>query len=143
MPFTIRPCSIETAVQLSIQIPEFRMPYEAAAYRQRFAGKPHLLLAAYDGQLPIGFKAGYEREGYFYSWMGGVLPAYRQRGAAQALADAQEKWAKAQGYESITFKTRNIHRAMLIFALKNGFQIIGMEEKEETSANRIWLRKAL
>ena len=43
----------------------------------------------------------------------------------------------------ITFKTRNVHKAMLIFALSNGFNIIAAEEREEVAANRIWLRKLL
>jgi hypothetical protein len=32
---------------------------------------------------------------------------------------------------------------MLIFALKNGFDIIGFREKDQVEANRILLRKAL
>ena len=45
----------------------------------------------------------------------------------------------------ITFKTRNVHKAMLmlIFALSNGFNIIAAEEREEVAVNRIWLRKLL
>lgn len=143
MNFLIKPCGIETAVWLSRQVPELENPHGAAEYRKRFGNTPHLILAAYDGDKPAGFKAGYERDGYFYSWMGGVLPAYRKKGIAQALADAQENWAREQGYNSITFKTRNVHKAMLIFALGNGFDIIAVEEREEAAANRIWLRKVL
>jgi len=64
-------------------------------------------------------------------------------GIAQALADAQETWAKEQGYSTITFKTRNSHKAMLLFALKNGFNIIGFEAKETIAENRILLQKPL
>ena len=143
MNLLISTCDIETAVYISRQISELEAPYGVGEYEKRFNGTPHLLLAAYDGETPIGFKAGYERDGYFYSWMGGVLPAYRRAGVAKALADAQEIWVKEQGYDSITFKTRNVHKAMLIFALSNGFNIIAAEEKEVVAANRIWLRKLL
>ena len=71
--------------------------------------------AEVDGE-PAGFKVGYERENYFYSWMGAVLPAYRRLGIAQKLADQQEKWAKSAGYTTIRFKTRNHHKGMFIFA---------------------------
>ena len=142
MNYSIRTATIETAVQVSQQVPELENPHGAEEYQKRFRNAPHLILAAYDGDKPVGFKAGYERDGYFYSWMGGVLPAYRKKGIAQALANAQEAWAKKQGYDSITFKTRNVHKAMLIFALGNGFDIIAVEKKEEVAANRIWLRKA-
>lgn len=143
MDILIKPCGIETAVHISRQIPELVDPYGVEEYEQRFKGTPHLILAAYDGGKAAGFKAGYEREGYFYSWMGGVLPAYRRAGVARALAETQETWAKAQGYDSIALKTRNVHKGMLIFALKSGFDIIAVEEWEDVAANRIWLRKVL
>ena len=75
--------------------------------------------------------------------MGGILPDFRKKGIAKALADTQEKWAKKQGYTTITFKTRNHHKGMLIFALKNGFDMIGFNERETVETNRILLRKTL
>lgn len=67
----------------------------------------------------------------------------QRQSAAKGLLLRRKAGQKRWAADSITFKTRNIHRAMLIFALDNGFQIIGLEEKETLSANRIWLRKAL
>lgn len=140
---TISESDIDTCVRLSRLIPEFIGPPDAMEYHRRLDGVPHLILVAYDGDLAVAFKVGYQREDYFYSWMGGVLPAYRQLGLASELARQQENWAKAAAYDSITFKTRNQHKAMLIFALKNGFNIIGFREKESIATNRILLRKAL
>lgn len=140
---TIREATVETCVHLSRQIPEFDGPPDIPEYRRRLEGLPHLILAAYEGERPVGFKVGYQREDYFYSWMGGVLPAYRKRGVARQLALAQEDWARKRGYSSITFKTRNQHKGMLIFALNNGFDIIGFRKKDTVAANRILLRKAL
>ena len=139
----ISECSIAEIVAISNQIPELKNPYPVEEYEKRFAIAPHLILAAYVDGKAAGFKAGYEREGFFYSWMGGVLPAYRQLGIAKQLADYQERWAKGQGYDSITFKTRNVHKGMLIFALKNGFNIIDVESRTDVGANRIWLKKVL
>ncbi|PHN05613.1 GNAT family N-acetyltransferase [Flavilitoribacter nigricans DSM 23189 = NBRC 102662] len=140
---TIVESDIDTCVRLSQLIPEFVGPPAAGEYHRRMDGVPHLLLVAFDDTRPVGFKAGYQRDGYFYSWMGGIIPEYRQLGLAAALAKRQEEWARAAGYDSITFKTRNQHKAMLIFALKNGFDIIGFREKETIATNRILLRKAL
>ena len=108
-PYEIKKGTIETVVQLSQQIPEFYEPHGVEEYENRLENTNHLILEAYDGLLPIGFKVGYEREGYFYSWMGGVLPNYRGKGVAQQLADEQESWAKQQKYPHVTFKTRNSH----------------------------------
>lgn len=142
-PITFTESDIGTCVRLSQQIPEFDGPPPASEYHRRLNGVPHLILVAFDGDRPVAFKVGYERDGYFYSWMGGVLPAYRQRGLARQLADRQEAWARAAGYDSVTFKTRNQHKGMLVFALKNGFDIIGFREKESVATNRILLRKPL
>jgi ribosomal protein S18 acetylase RimI-like enzyme len=142
IPYEIKKGTIKTVVELSRQIPEFSKPHDEEEYEKRLKNTPHLVLVAYDA-APIGFKVGYEREGNFYSWMGGVLPNYRNKGVAQQLADEQEAWAKQHNYPHVTFKTRNHHRAMLLFALKNGFQIIGFEKRADIAENRILLRKFL
>ena len=101
-----------------------------------------ILIAIHNGQQ-IGFKAGYERDNYFYSWVGGVLPTFRKNGIAKRLAKEQEKWAKAEGYSQIVFKTRNRFKSMLLFGLTNGFNIIGFEEKDDILNYRIILKKEL
>lgn len=139
----IREADIAACVELSLQIPEFIGPPAADEYERRLSGVPHLILVACIDGKAVGFKVGYQQEDHCYSWMGGVLPGYRKLGLAKQLAEAQEAWAKAQGYNSIIFKTRNQHKAMLIFALTNGFDIVGFREKETVTTNRILLRKAL
>lgn len=134
---------IAMAVALSNKIPEFINPAGQEIYEQRLTGVPHLIIVAYVDGKPAGFKVGYEKEGYFYSWMGGVVPAFRRLKIAKQLASFQEKWAKKQGYRRIVFKTRNQHKGMLIFALKNGFNIIGFTEKASIQTNRILLQKDL
>jgi ribosomal protein S18 acetylase RimI-like enzyme len=142
-PYEIKKGTIKTAVELSRKIPEFSDPHGIEVYEQRLKNTSNLILVVYDDDVPIGFKVGYEREGDFYSWMGGVLPDYRNKGIAQRLADVQEAWAKQHNYPHVTFKTRNRHRAMLLFAIKNGFEIIGFEKRTNTAENRILLRKFL
>ncbi|GJM31572.1 MAG: N-acetyltransferase [Saprospiraceae bacterium] len=139
----IRIGDITTVVQLSREIPEFIDPPTAEKYHQRLDTVPYLILVAWEVEKAVGFKVGYERDGSFYSWMGGVLPGFRRMGIAQALADHQEAWARQHFYSSITFKTRNQHKNMLTFALRNGFDIIGFKEKETVATNRILLRKTL
>ena len=141
--FRIREGSIEEAVWLSKQIPEFVNPHGVSIYKERLGNVPHLVLIAEVKNQLAGFKVGYERDDTFYSWMGAVHPNFRKRGIAKALANEQEKWARQQNYPHITFKTRNQHRGMLIFALKNGFNIIGFKEREQIAVNRILLRKNL
>lgn len=139
----IKEIDIPTAVTISKQIPEFSDAYEQVEYEKRLSKARHLILGAYYEGQAMGFKVGYERGDYFYSWIGGVIPRFRKQGVAQALADFQENWAKNNGYTTIVFKTRNYLKGMLIFALKNGFHIIDVETYPDISRNRILLQKKL
>lgn len=143
MNLLIKSATIKTVVDLSQMIEEFIDPHDTTEYEKRLKDVPHCILVAYVEQEPVGFKVGYERAGYFYSWMGGVRRDWRQKGVAKALADRQEEWARQQGYTSVTFKTRNRLKPMLLFALRNGFDIIGIQEREDIRENRIILRKEL
>ena len=88
----VRQGTIEEAVSLSLQIPGFENSAREKNYNSRLEGRDHLILNAEMGK-PCGFKVGDDREGdgSFNTWMGRVLPAYRRRGIAQALADEMEK----------------------------------------------------
>jgi ribosomal protein S18 acetylase RimI-like enzyme len=145
MPVHIKPITIEMAVIISRMIPEFANPHPGEEYERRLRGKSSLILAAYIQDKPAGFKVGYDKfgDGSFYSWMGGVVPEFRRHHVAKALAEEQEKWAFERGFTSIVFKTRNRHKAMLSFAIGNGFSIIEVEPRESLDEYRIILKKEL
>lgn len=113
-----------------------RIPYRMSIKR------PILILIAYIGDMPVGFKIGFEdKENMFYSWLGGVLPSYRGNGIASALMKRQHEWAAQRGYGLVETRTRNRYKPMLILNLKHGFSIVGtlIESKDV----KIILRKKL
>ena len=144
--YQIKKGSIQDAVTVSLQVPELKNPHPKEIYEDRLSGKKHLILIAYcEGQM-IGFKVGYDKfqDGEnFYTWMGGVLPTFRKKGVAEALAKTQEKWIKENGFQNVILKTRNQHQGMLIFAIKNNFKIIDLEPRENIEEYRILLKKKL
>ncbi len=74
----------------------------------------------------MGFKIGYaSRRTRLYSWVGGVHHAYRRRGVARALMQAQHAWAKDRGYTSVETGTMHQNLAMLTLNLQSGFKVIG------------------
>jgi len=84
-------------------------------------------LIAFHNDSPVGFKIGYRYdETTFYSWVGGVLPEYRQRGIAKILAQKQEQWAKSNHFLKLRTKSMNHFKPMMILNLKNGFNIISV-----------------
>lgn len=138
--------TINDCLEIMGNIPEFGdNQYDEVVFTNRLSEKKKLILIAVANNRTVGFKVGYKRDDdeSFYSWMGGVLPEFRRLRIAKKLADAQEEWAKKQGYTAITFKTRNYLKPMLIFALKNGFNIIDVIPKEKISNHRIILKKLL
>lgn len=144
MNLLIKDSNIKTVLDISNQIEEFEEPYGEEEYKNRLENVQHKILVAFDHTIPIGFKVGYAKsDQLFYSWMGGVISRYRKQGVAKALADAQENWAKQNGYQIIEMKTRNIHKRMLIFALSNGFHIKKVISKSDWRQNRIYLEKRL
>jgi len=135
--------TLETVVALSKKIPEFNNSHGLSVYQERLKNVPSITLVAYVNDTPAGFKVGYEREGYFYSWMGAISPSFRRLGLARKLAEKQEAWARKKGYPHVTFKTRNRLKPMLIFALSRGFDIIEIQPRESIEEYRIILRKKL
>lgn len=144
MNISISQGTIEEVIAISHRIPEFKDPYPLEEYHQRLKGRPHLILkAACEGQ-DVGFKVGYALDSkVFYTWFGGILPAYRKHGIARDLATEQENWARSEGFTTIRLKTRNYLKPMLIFALKSGFYISEIQPKPDLKDHRIVLLKSL
>lgn len=145
MKIEVRTGRIEEVVALSQEIPEFENPYNAKEYRERLHGV-HLILMADVAGVPVGFKVGYDRfmDGKtFYSWMGGVHPAYRKEGIGKLLLNKMVIWCKLKGYRYLQFRTLNKHRSMLHFAIDQGFDIIELEVHEDPKNYKIYFQKKL
>jgi len=143
IPFILEENRLDDVLEVMAQIPEFENIPDATRIQSRLAHRPHLILTARNDSGPIGFKVGYDRDGKFYSWLGAVAPAYRNKGIATALAERQEDWARNQGYNAIWMKTRNCFPEMLLMAIGRGFRIVGFDPKEEVGQHRIVLEKSI
>lgn len=141
----IREGTVAEAVALSAKIPELTNPYGEQVYRERLSGTNHLILIGEVDGAPAGFKVGYDRyrDGSFYSWMGGMLPAYRKTGTYQALTARMEAWAQQQGYTHMLLKTRNRLQPMIRFCLAGGYYISGFSAHANPMESRIYFRKDL
>lgn len=120
--------TIHDVLNIHAQIPEFDQKIIQEKITQRLLNTEHLLLIAkVDGEA-VGYKLGYALSGHeFYSWLGGVLPEYRNQGIATALRQYQEQWASQIGYQSIHVKSMNCYPNMLHLLISSGYQIVGYE----------------
>ncbi len=141
---TVRQASLEEILALYHRLPEFEDCRSVADLQTRLATNQTSQLIACVNGVPAGFKLGYALgETAFCSWLGGVLPEFRRDGVAQGLLAAQEKWAMEQGYRTLTVKTRNKFRGMLMLLVKNGYQLIEVELKGMPDDYRLLLCKSL
>ncbi len=127
------------------QIPEFDKPYSESEYQLRLNHKPILIMfIKVEGEL-AGFKLGYElSNSTFYSWLGGIIPEYRNLGLAQQLLQAQESWARKSGYQYIEVKTLNRFSSMLAMLTASRYQIINMTQAtDKIENNKMELQKSL
>ncbi len=84
-----------------------------------------LLLLAYLGDNPVGFKIGYKESRHtFYSAKGGVLKAFRRRGISRRLLDEMIVRIRHKGYRILAYDTfPNMHPGMTIMGLAEGFRV--------------------
>ncbi|CAE1141184.1 GNAT family N-acetyltransferase [Serratia sp. JUb9] len=141
---TTRPATLAQIQQIYQHIPEFAAAHSLQDLQLRIGDAAHYaLIAELDGQ-PVGFKLGYQTgDDTFYSWLGGVLPAFRRCGVAGRLLEEQERWARMQSFTRLTVKTRNQFRAMLTLLVSRHYQIIALEKKGEVADYRLLLEKIL
>ncbi|MDZ4749559.1 MAG: GNAT family N-acetyltransferase [Saprospiraceae bacterium] len=125
------------------RVPEFDILPSIDDIRTRIKDVPQLVLTSHEDGVPVGFKIGYERDGRFYSWLGGVEGRFRKKEIASHLADYQEQWARKQGYSTIWMKTRNRFPQMLLMATRRGFRITGLYPGDKINEHRIVLEKSL
>ncbi len=102
-----------------------------------------MMVAELDGR-PVGFSCGYElRPTTYYSWLYGVLPDFRRLGIASQLLAAEQAWATDHKYEMARFECYNQHRPMLLLAVKNGYDIVGIRWDSHTANNLVIFEKHL
>ena len=88
--------------------------------------KSILIIIAYEGKKPVGFKQGYETSpGYFESESGGVLESVRRHGIANEMMRQQHHWCLNNGFRFVETNVANDNQPMLILNLKHGFQVVG------------------
>ncbi len=97
-----------------------------------------ILVACIDNQ-PIGYLMGYERYSSFYIWLVGVLPSHRRQGILVQLMNRVEKI----NYNSLTIKTRNSFKSMLLFLIAHDFKLIEIDKRNSVDTHRLILEKQL
>lgn len=122
----IAEASLDEILAVLSRVPELAQDRTRDTYAQRLHGRRALLLVAREAGQAVGFKVGHALDAQvFYSWIGGVLPEQRRRGIAQALLEAQQQWATAQGFARIEVRSSARFPSMLALLERNGYRRLG------------------
>ncbi|KPM84672.1 GNAT family N-acetyltransferase [Pseudoalteromonas lipolytica] len=140
--YVIKPARLEDLLFIDSQIPEFDGRNTLSKLQAQCADVDHLALVAYIDNEPVAYKLGYALDSNtFYSWLGAVAPKCRGHGIAQALLNAQEAWVKTNNYQTIKVKSMNRFPAMLSLLIKNGYSIVGYEDRGSLQTSKILFTK--
>ena len=142
----VREVPIDEAVKVNRNVIEFDgKDTKAEDFERRYQDKDKLIIVAYYKNIPIGYIIGYDRDndGSFYCWMAGVDNNYRRLGVLTTLMNYQMNWAKNKGYNKLKIRTRNNRREMLSFLVKNDFNFVSVEQRDDITENRINLEHSL
>ena len=108
------------------QIPELAPIASSDYFSTRIGESNYLLLVCELDGRAVAYKLGYWTGAeYFYSWLGGVHPNYRQRGIAKALLLEQEAQVCELGAKEIRVKSMNQYTSMLLMLISQGYEITG------------------
>ena len=102
----------------------------------RFEHMPQFTLcAAHTDSRLVGFKLGYAHtQQRYYSWLGGIDPAYRRQGIAWTLMRMQHEWATRQGFKFIETGAQQNNIAMGALNFASGFEVVGIRYKQRDSS---------
>ena len=64
-------------------------------------------------------------------------------GALHEMINYLKDWCRNKGYHKISIKTRNRYREMLTFLVKNNWNFVGIEAKENIENYRINLELSI
>ncbi len=124
--------TIDDVLLVDASTPEFEQQHTQQSITARLNAKTSLILVAKIKGLVVAYKIGYAlSENVFYSWLGAVVPAYRQQGIATQLRVYQEQWAVNSGYSCINVKSMNRYPGMLQLLINSGYQIHGYQANED------------
>jgi GNAT superfamily N-acetyltransferase len=133
------------AFSIHQQIPEFQI--DSTTYDQLMERinnvKQALIFVAYVDNQPVGYLMGYERYSSLYIWLAGVLPSHRREGIFFQLINRIEQWAMKRDYNSLTIKTRNCFKSMLLFLISHDFKLIEIDKRDAIDNHRLILEKII
>ncbi|MBU0859784.1 MAG: GNAT family N-acetyltransferase, partial [Alphaproteobacteria bacterium] len=97
------------------------------------------------GNEPAGYIVAYDRykDGSFYCWMAGTVPAQRGGGVLTALMTMLEDRARARGYTALRIRTRNRWTTMLRWLIGHSYAITAVDKRASLADSRVDLIKYL
>jgi len=132
--------SIAEAYQAFLSVPELDGYLSAEEFSAKVPEDALILIFEIEDEL-AGFKIGYPIDNdEFYSWLGGVLPCFRNNGIAQKLLDYQESWVVDKKFMRTSVKSMNRYPAMICLLVRNGYKVVKIDDFDKEEERIIFLK---
>lgn len=137
--FVVREGNLDDVLVVHKNIIEFDDKYPSKDFfLDRYKDNEHVIIVSYFDDLPVGYVIGYKiNEDNFYCWLAGVDINYRKNRLLTSMMEYLISWCFSRNYKTITIKTRNRYRNMLLYLVKNNWNFINIEMKDNVSDYRI------
>lgn len=141
----IREGNLDDVLFVHKNIIEFDDKYPSKSFfEDRYKDICHIIIVAYYDDFPVGYVIAYEHDKEnLYCWLAGVDFNYRRLGVLNLMMNYLINWCRSKKYKKITIKTRNRYRNMLLYLVKNNWNFLSVEEKDDISNYRINLEYSL
>lgn len=108
-------------------------PYSPEQYKERLKGKNPIIFTVKKDKKLVANSISFEQDNSFYIWILAVDKNYRGQGIGTSLIDKNEKFAKENGYKTVSTKVYNVSKEMKRLLKQRNYKIVKRQKSKTNS----------
>lgn len=108
-------------------------PYSLEQYQERLKGKNPIIFTVKKDKKLVANSISFEQDNSFYIWILAVDKNYRGQGIGTSLIDKNEKFAKENGYKTVSTKVYNVSKEMKRLLKQRNYKIVKRQKSKTNS----------
>lgn len=108
-------------------------PYSPEQYKERLKGKNPIIFIVKKDKNLVADSISFEQDNSFYIWILAVDKNYRGQGIGASLLDKNEKFARENGYKTVSTKVYNVSKEMKRLLKQRNYKIVKRQKSKTNS----------
>ncbi len=108
-------------------------PYSLDQYKERLKGKNPIIFTVKKDKKLVANSISFEQDNSFYIWILAVDKNYRGQGIGASLLDKNEKFARENGYKTVSTKVYNVSKEMKRLLKQRNYKIVKRQKSKTNS----------